>query len=165
MNCHSCTTLILINIFNKRNTFKTNLVQINNRTIMVSNENLDAKCSVQMVVTMPTCGWTARILKVSGENGCVKPNLALKARRGFVIAELLVPVTLIVPSKTNKETIKKWTSSDCAYIFFTSNKYISFAKIVISKFNQKPILAFKIFSRSWEIYSHDFTKCLTKHQN
>ena len=56
MNCQSCTTLILINIFNKRNTFKTNLMQINNCTIMVSNENLGAKCSVQMVVTMPTCG-------------------------------------------------------------------------------------------------------------
>ena len=106
MKCESCTTLILINIFNKRNTFKTNLMQINNCTIMVSNENLDAKCSVQMVVTMPTCGWIARILKVSGENGSVKPNLALKARRGFVIAELLVPVTLILPSKTNEETNK-----------------------------------------------------------
>ena len=42
-------------------------------------------------------------MKVSGENGSVKPNLALKARRGFVIAELLVPVTLILPSKTNEE--------------------------------------------------------------
>ena len=102
----SCTNLIRINIFNKRNTFKTNLMQVNSCTIMVSNENLDAKCSVQMVVTMPTCGWTARILKVSGENGCVKPNLALKAKRGFVIAELLVPVTLILPSKTNEETNK-----------------------------------------------------------
>ena len=107
IKCQSCTPLILINIFNKRNTFKTNLMQINNCTIMVSNENLDAKCSVQMVVTMPTCGWIARILKVSGENGSVKPNLVLKARRGFVIAELLVPVTLILPSKTNGETIKK----------------------------------------------------------
>ena len=107
MKCQSCTNLIRINIFNKRNTFKTNLMQINNCTIMVLNENLDAKCSVQMVVTMPTCGWIARILKVSGENGSVKPNLALKARRGFVIAELLVPVTLILPSKTNGETIKK----------------------------------------------------------
>ena len=157
MICQSCTTLIFINIFNKRNTFKTNLMQINNCTIMVSNENLDAKCSVQMVVTTPTCGWTARILKVSGENGCVKPNLALKARRGFVIAELLVPVTLILPSKTNEETIKN-EHHQIVYIFFLH-------QIVNFKFNQKQILAFKIFSRSWESYSHDLTKCLTKHQN